>query len=209
MSPQSQLLADSRSLGVELAEKQATKMIDYLDLLVKWNRSFNLTAITDPQKMLSYHLLDSLSLLPAIGESKHCLDVGSGAGLPGIPLAIALPDSQWTLLDSNGKKTRFMQQAIAQAELDNVEVVHSRVEDYHAPRQLDVIVSRAYASIGKFCESVTHLLAPETRMLTMKTTLQEAESKELDTGRFNLVQQSLDVPGIKEARTLVSISQLS
>lgn len=208
MNLQSQLLDDSRRLGVELSADQARKMIDYLLLLQKWNRAFNLTAIRDPEKMLSYHLLDSLSIISGLPKSGEMLDVGSGAGLPGIPLAIALPDTRWTLLDSNGKKTRFMQQALAQCSLHNAQVVHSRVEDYHAPGRLDVIVSRAYASLANFCVSVSHLLSPGTELLTMKTTLQQSEIAELDNSRFALQQQALKIPGIEEQRTLVTISFL-
>lgn len=202
-------MTDSQQMGVEVSPVQAERMIDYLALLQKWNRSFNLTAIRDPRKMLSYHLLDSLSIKPALLESGECLDVGSGAGLPGIPLAIMLPGTHWTLLDSNGKKTRFMQQAVANCGLGNVQVVHSRVEDYHARSPLDVIVSRAYASLSGFCESVAHLLSPGTRLLTMKTTLQDSEVTELDSNRFSLSQQTLRVPGIDESRTLVKISQVT
>ncbi len=184
-------------------------MIGYLGLLQKWNRAFNLTAITDPNKMLSYHLLDSLSVAGEFRDAKNVLDVGSGAGLPGIPLAILQPFVQWVLLDSNGKKTRFIQQAVADCSLHNVEVVQARVEDYHAPFHLDVIVSRAYASLGKFCASVSHLLSPDTKLVTMKTALQAAEMAEFDSNRFTLQQHDLRVPGIDEQRTLVTISQLS
>lgn len=209
MNLRSKLLAGGQALGLELAEKQLQVMLEYLELLQKWNRSFNLTAIREPAKMLSYHLLDSLSIAPHISESASGLDVGSGAGLPGIPLAIALPETRWTLLDSNGKKTRFMQQAVAHCGLNNVEVVQARVEDYHSADSLDVIVSRAYASLSKFCESVAHLLSPNTQLLTMKTTLQDTEAAELEGGRFSLQQTALQVPGIKEARTLVTINQKS
>lgn len=183
-------------------------MIAYLELLQKWNRAFNLTAIRDPGKMLSYHLLDSLSIAEELSEAQQLLDVGSGAGLPGIPLAIALPETRWTLLDSNGKKTRFMQQALAHCGLDNAQVVHSRVEDYHAADCFDVIISRAYASIAQFCTSVSHLLSPNTRLVTMKTALQDSESDELDSNLFDLRQRVVRVPGIEEQRTLVTISRV-
>ena len=209
MNLQSQLLSGGQQLGLELAENQLQTLIAYLELLQKWNRTFNLTAIRDPAKMLSYHLLDSLSIAPQIPKASVCLDVGSGAGLPGIPLAVLLPQTRWTLLDSNGKKTRFMQQAIAHCGINNVEVVQARVEDYHSAGSLDVIISRAYASLSKFCESVAHLLSPGTQLLTMKTTLQDSEVAELDGSRFGLQQRALQVPGIEEARTLVTINQIS
>jgi len=201
-----QLLSGLGELDLTLDDSQIERLLDYLTLLGKWNKSYNLTAITDPQKMLSYHLLDSLAIAKWISPGGNLLDVGSGAGLPGIPLAIALPESRWTLLDSNGKKTRFMQQALATCAVRNATVVKSRVEDYHAPEPLDIIVSRAYASLDDFAKSVAHLRQAETVLMTMKTGL-EVETAALNLTEFDKQETSLQVPGISEPRKLVTVRQ--
>ncbi len=207
MNLKTQFLAGLSELGLELDNSQIDRLLAYLSLLGKWNKSFNLTAITDPQKMLSYHLLDSLSILKWCNNAGRALDVGSGAGLPGIPLAIALPDSNWTLLDSNGKKTRFMQQALATCAVNNATVVKSRVEDYHAPEPLDIIVSRAYASLSQFTESVASLMQPQTVLLTMKKTMDENEAAEFDEQTYEKQEFDLQVPGIREQRSLITVIQ--
>ena len=194
-------------LGLELDADQKKRLLDFVELLAKWNKSYNLTAITDPQKMLYYHLLDSLAIFQQVKPGQVLLDVGSGAGLPGIPLAIAIPGSKWTLLDSNGKKTRFMQQALAMCGIDNARVVKSRVQDYDAPQPIDIIVSRAYASIGHYVTSVAHLCGVHTRLLTLKTGLDPAEKQTLDSNKYLIQETELQVPGIAEKRSLVSIRQ--
>jgi 16S rRNA (guanine527-N7)-methyltransferase len=203
-----ELRAGSEELGVSLQQSQYDQLLEYLQLLGKWNQVYNLTAITEPHKMLSHHLLDSLSLMPMLLGSSKVLDVGSGAGLPGIPLAIAMPGTIWIMLDSNARKTRFIRQAIAHCGLHNAQVVQARVQDYHAPDSLDFIVSRAYAPLAEFCDSVTHLLAPKTRLLTMKTGLKPQEAQQLDTHRFAFEEEALTVPGIGETRSLVMITPL-
>ena len=182
-------------------------MLDYLALLGKWNKSYNLTAITDPVKMISYHLLDSLAIFGAVKSAGTALDVGTGAGLPGLPLAIATPDSKWTLLDSNGKKTRFLQQVVAHCNINNAEVVQSRVEGYHAEKPFDIIVSRAYASLSSFVDSVQHLSQPETTLLTMKTGLGTEEAGTLDSTKYLIEETSLQIPGINSRRSLVKLRQ--
>ena len=203
-----ELRAGAEALGLELQEPQYEQLLEYLYLLDKWSRVYNLTAIRGLSKMLTYHLLDSLSLLPKLGARGSAIDVGSGAGLPGIPLAIAMPESNWLLLDSNSRKTRFIRQAIAQCRLANAQVVQARVQDYHAPDSLDFIVSRAYAPLAEFCDSVSHLLSPKTRMLTMKTGLKAQETRQLDTRRFAFEEETLQVPGIGETRSLVTITPI-
>lgn len=208
MNLASDLRAGAQALGLQLQQSQYDQLLEYLYLLEKWNATYNLTAIREPYRMMTHHLLDSLSILPAVSGSNKLLDVGSGAGLPGIPLAIAMPDSIWVLLDSNSKKTRFMRQAVAHCGLRNAQVVQSRVEDYHAPDSLDFIVSRAYASLDEFCENTAHLLTSNTRLLTMKTGLKPQEKLRLDETRFQFEETRLDVPGIDDNRSLVTITPL-
>lgn len=203
-----ELRAGTDALGLTLQQTQHDQLIEYLYLLEKWNQVYNLTAIRSLRKMLSYHLLDSLSILPGLENCRKALDVGSGAGLPGIPLAIAMPEAIWVMLDSNARKTRFIRQAIAHCGLKNAQVVQSRVEDYHSPDSLDFIVSRAYAPLAEFCDSVTHLLTPGTRLLTMKTGLRQKEVQQLDSNRFVFEEETLNVPGVSETRSLVTITLL-
>lgn len=199
------LQAGLAELNLTADSGQVEKMLSYLALLQKWNKAYNLTSIKDPNKMVAYHLLDSLAISKAIPDSSHCLDVGTGAGLPGIPLAIMMPKAKWVLLDSNGKKTRFVQQAIASCGLSNVKVVQTRVQDYHAVSPFDVIVSRAYASLQDFISSVDHLWQTDARLITMKTELSKSELQEIDEQLFDLDISQLQVPGIPEKRSLALI----
>ncbi len=203
-----ELREGAEALGLDLHQTQYDQLLEYLYLLEKWNKTYNLTAIKGLPRMLRYHLLDSLSMMPRLADCRKAIDVGSGAGLPGIPLAIAMPDSFWVMLDSNSRKTRFIRQAIAHCGLNNAQVVQTRVQDYDAPDSPDFIVSRAYASLSGFCDSVAHLMAPGTRLLTMKTGLQPAEADELDSSRFVFEEEILQVPGIHEIRSLVAVTQL-
>lgn len=206
MNPGGELRAGTEALGLSLHQSQYDQLLEYLYLLEKWNQVYNLTAISGLPKMLSYHLLDSLSIMPRMMDCRKAMDIGSGAGLPGIPLAIAMPDSAWVLLDSNSRKTRFMRQAIAHCGLKNAQVVQTRVQDYHAPDSPDFIVSRAYASLSDFCDSVAHLMAPSTCLLTMKTGLKPDEAGKLDRSRFVIEEEMLQVPGIGETRSLVAVT---
>ncbi len=192
-------------MNLDFTDSQLKQLSVYLELLKKWNKTYNLTAITDVKKMVSYHVLDSLALVNKLPQQGNCLDVGTGAGLPGIPLAIMLPESKWVLLDSNGKKTRFVQQAIAACSLTNVTVVHSRIQDYHADSSFDVIVSRAYSSLLDFITSVDLLWQSDTRLITMKTELSGAELRSLDSTLYKLEINQLQIPGITEKRSLVTI----
>lgn len=164
--------------AIPLSQEQLDKLATYLTLLQKWNTVYNLTAITTPKEMVYLHIVDSLSIQPYINGNR-LLDVGSGAGLPGIPLAIVNPDQQWVLLDKNSKKTRFQTQAIAELGLSNVEAVHSRCEDFHPEQGFDTIVSRAFASLRIFVETTTHLLAPQGVWLAMKGQYPADELKDL------------------------------
>lgn len=195
-----------RAMQLDLQEYVAEKLIDYVGLLNHWNRAFNLTAVREPGEMVSKHLLDSLAVLPFIGEGRVA-DVGSGAGLPGIPLALARPDVAFVLIDSNGKKTRFLQQAKMVLKLDNLEVIHRRVQDY-SPEvtghrlYFDAIIARAYASTVDILASTSHLQQPGTRILVMQGKLDET----VDTPGYHLKQSHpLDVFGLSAERHLIEI----
>ena len=205
MNLRSRLTQGLADINLSVQNSQVDRLLDYLALLGKWNKSYNLTAITDPQKMLYYHVLDSLVIYNQLLPGQSALDVGTGAGLPGVPLAIALPDSKWVLLDSNNKKTRFLQQVLTVCAIDNAVVVKSRVEDYHAAEPFDVIVSRAFTSLSNFADSVAHLCQAETLMLTMKTGISKEEAGKLDTEKYSMQETELRVPGITEKRSLVSL----
>jgi 16S rRNA (guanine527-N7)-methyltransferase len=197
-----------KAMEIVLPDAATHKLIDYLALLSHWNKAFNLTAIRDTDEMLSKHLLDSLAVLPYIGDGR-ILDVGSGAGLPGIPLAIALPDNRFVLIDSNGKKTRFLTQVKITLGLDNVEVVKQRVEVYspmmHDHRiYFDAVIARAYASTREILQNTAHLHKPETRILIMQGKLDET----VDVAGYILKQtHTLNIYGLEAERHLVEIEK--
>ena len=195
-------------MGIALPARAPEKLIDYLGLLTHWNRAFNLTAIRDPRQMISKHLLDSLSVLPYVGEGLVA-DVGSGAGLPGIPLAIALPETRFVLIDSNGKKTRFLTQARISLGLDNVEVIHQRVEAYFPIRDdhriyFDAVIARAYAGSNEIIKKSAHLHNPETRILIMQGKMDES----IDVPGYVLKQShTLNIYGLEAERHLLEIQK--
>lgn len=202
------LLKDGlNELGIQYDQTQIDAWLRYVALLQKWNRSYNLTSITNARKMVAYHVLDSLAISEAVPAQGLCLDVGTGAGLPGIPLAILLKQSNWVLLDSNGKKTRFVQQAVASCKLTNVKVVQARVQDYHAASQFDLIVSRAYASLPDYVSSVDHLWSEHTRLVSMKTQPGESELQAMSNYSCQLEVSRLQVPGVAEQRSLVTLKR--
>ncbi len=191
-------------LDLRLDGAAQEKLLVYLDLLAKWNRSYNLTAVRKPAQMLVRHLFDSLVIHPWL-QGPQILDVGTGAGLPGIPLALARPDYQFTLLDSNSKKTRFVTQAVAEMGLDNVTVVQSRVETYVADSGFDTIVSRAYSTLADFVNGVSSLLAAEGILLAMKGVYPVTELADLPSP-FRLAQNvELQVPELDAERNLLII----
>jgi 16S rRNA (guanine527-N7)-methyltransferase len=178
----------------------------YLDLLEEWNQTFNLTAIRDRKQMEIAHLQDSLSVLPYV-TGKRLIDVGTGAGLPGMILAIANPELEVTLLDSAGKKTRFLQQVKAALKLNQVTVVNSRVEDYHPEQLFDQVISRAFSNLTKFVECTEHLCKPAGQFLAMKGQLPEEEIQALPK-RFKVsAVHRLQVPGLNAERHLIVIEK--
>lgn len=207
-SIQQQILAGAQQLELDLTSDQLTKLEAYIQLLVKWNRAYNLTAIRDPHQMVSYHLLDSLVLAHHFSERDRCiLDVGSGAGLPGIPLSILFPDKHFTLLDSNGKKTRFIVQTTIELELPNCSAVNTRVENFSPEQGFDVVVSRAFASIRDFFVGAHHLLGEQGRLYAMKGKYPYRELEELAAGAQIVQVEKLLVPFLDEERHLVVLSK--
>ena len=147
------------AMGLQDDDLPLQAYLSYIELLAQWNTAYNLTAVRDPEKMLAYHILDSLAILPYV-RGDQCLDIGTGAGLPGIILALSRPDTHWVLLDGNSKKTRFVQQAVLTLNLKNVEVIYCRVEHYDSENRFSTIVSRAFASLAAFFDCSHRLLAP-------------------------------------------------
>jgi 16S rRNA (guanine527-N7)-methyltransferase len=205
MSPELQLIRGREALGIALVPLHIEKLLAYLAMLAKWNKVYNLTAVRDETKMVSHHLLDSLAVLPHI-SAKRLLDVGSGGGLPGIPLAIARPQMRVTLLDSNQKKAAFLKQAAIELELGNVEVTSDRVEEFDAPEGYNVIISRAFADLGEFLSAARHLLAPGGRLVAMKGVVPHEEMNHLPTGFKVESAVALNVPGVNAQRHLVIVS---
>lgn len=199
-SPEARLLAGL--LALKLDPAVAAPLLRYLGELVLWNKAYNLTAVRDPAEMVTRHLLDSLSLLPHV--TGRVLDVGSGAGLPGIPLAIARPELAVTVLDSNGKKARFLRHAQRALELNNLEVVEGRVEQHRPGAPYDCITSRAYASLKDFLDSTGGLAAPQGRWLAMKGKL-DAQELAAVPAAYQTESVRLTVPGLDEERHLVII----
>jgi 16S rRNA (guanine527-N7)-methyltransferase len=168
------------------------------------NRVFNLTTITDAREMVYLHLIDSLVVMPFL-QGSRLLDVGSGAGLPGIPLAIINPDQHWVLLDKNIKKTRFLTQAIAELELTNVQVMYSRCEDFHPAQLFDSILSRAFGTIPLFAETTRHLLCSDGKLIAMKGKYPEEELHSIPDHYVIQDVTRLDIQGIKIERHIVRL----
>lgn len=198
-------------LGLTLSAAQQERLLAYLALLSKWNRTYNLTAIRDERQMVIQHLLDSLSILPAMQQSalvtRRWADVGSGAGLPGIPLAIAEPQLEMTLIETVEKKSAFQRQAKIELGLKNVQVFGGRVED-HPPAAFDAVVSRAFAELADFVTLAGHLLAPQGRLYAMKGAASDDEIGRLPAGWALLERRKLMVPGLDAQRHLIVLEKV-
>lgn len=206
MSLSDQLESAAAALEVSLTAQQRDRLLGYVSLLARWNKAFNLTAVREPGAMISHHIADSLAVLPYLaGET--VLDVGSGAGLPGIPLAIADPGRRFVLLDSNGKKVRFLRQAILELKLDRIELIKSRIEQYRPPRPFDTVISRAFNSVSSFFETCAPACGPETRILAMKGRRPDDELRALPPGTGITLVARLWVPGLSAQRHLIGLKR--
>ena len=192
-------------LNLDISEDRRSDLLRFIELLVRWNRTYNLTAVRDPLDMIPCHLLDSLAVIDYL-RGTSILDVGTGAGLPGIPLAIALPELAFTLLDSNGKKTRFVQQAAMELGLRNVGVERTRVEEYLPHMNLDTIIVRAFAPLSDILAKVRHLCRPGCRLLAMKGVDPAGELKAAPTGSLDIEILPVKVPLLDAERNIVLIS---
>jgi 16S rRNA (guanine527-N7)-methyltransferase len=198
-----QLQHGCKALALNVSEERQVKLVAYVELIAKWNKAFNLTSVRDPGEMISRHILDSLAILPYL-EGGSLLDVGTGAGLPGIPVAILKPEMAVTLLDSNSKKTRFLQQAKAELKLENITVVHSRVEDADLPK-FDLVSARAFSTIDDIIDLAGRHCDDAGCLVLMKGLYPEEELQAVTDG-FSLQDiQSLDVPGCEGQRHLVRL----
>lgn len=203
-----QLRTGVEAMSLSCDEDQLLRLLSYINLIERWNKAYNLTAIRDPSAMIVRHLLDSLAVLPFLGE-QPILDVGTGAGLPGVPIAIAKPNVPVALLDSNGKKTRFLFQVKTQLALTNIALFETRVEHYQPTTDLGVIISRAFANLTDMVRHCLPLLPASGRLLAMKGPGVDAELELLlkDNSAVTLVDcHNLSIPGLDEARYLVELT---
>lgn len=190
--------------GYHFSEAIQQQFLKYLHLLQQWNRAFNLTAITEMHDMIYLHVLDSLSINKYL-HGDRIIDVGTGAGLPGIPLALVNADKHFTLLDSNSKKTRFLTQAVLELNIKNIEVIHSRCEDYQPQQKFDSVVSRAFASLNDMLIHTQHLINEDGQFLAMKGVYPEDEIKVIPK-EFKIINtHKLKINGLNAERHLVSL----
>ena len=188
------LLTAALDIGIALSDHQTAQLITYLDLLEKWNHAYNLTAVRSRSEMLGRHLIESLAISPFI-RGRQVVDVGSGAGLPGVPLAIANPAVQYTLLDSNGKKSRFLFEVKRALMLSNVEIETVRVESWQPTRRFDSVVTRAFADLATTLARVDHVLSDQGMVYAMKTEQAQHEIDALPDATRQVTAQNINVPG--------------
>ena len=200
-----ELAAGLDALGLPAA--LATPLLAYLALLARWNATYNLTAIRDPRDMVAKHLLDSLAMQPFVRGLRTLADLGTGPGLPGIPLAIATPGLQVTLVESNGKKARFLREAVRQLGLGNVQVAESRIEAFRPGTHFDAITARALATLPLILELGGHLPGPGGRLLAMKGVVPDEEIATLPAGWRLAAVHPLRVPGLDAERHLVEVAR--
>jgi 16S rRNA (guanine527-N7)-methyltransferase len=193
-------------LGIAPGSEFRGRLLVYVELLQRWNRAYSLTSIRDPADMVRRHVLDSLAVLPYL-HGRRIVDVGSGPGLPGLVLAMACPESRFVVLDSAGKKCRFLRHVVCQLALTNVEVVETRVENYAAGSGFDTVISRAFSALGHFVRLAGHLADPQGCLQAMKGRLVETELADVPAGWGVVRTHRLIVPGLGEARHLVELAR--
>jgi 16S rRNA (guanine527-N7)-methyltransferase len=206
MSLAAQLAKGVSALGLTLPADVRLRLLDYLALMQKWNKTYNLTAVREPSNMMSHHVLDSLAVVPHL-EARTILDVGSGAGLPGIPLALALPQAAVTLLESNHKKAAFLQQAKTELKLDNVTVACARVENWQPGNSFEVVTSRAFSDLAEFVALAGRHSAPGGRLAAMKGIYPHEEITQLPDPWQMRDAIALTVPGLRAQRHLLLIGR--
>ena len=198
-----QIRSGLEKLSLHFPDKLSSQLHRYLQMLVKWNKAFNLTAIRSQDDMLTHHILDSLVVAPYL-EGPRVLDVGTGPGFPGLPLAMLMPDLQYFLLDSNSKKTRFVSQVVFELELKNVEVINSRVEDYQPVQTVNTVVSRAFSNLGEFVQKTSRFCQKKGLLIAMKGRYPTDELKAIDPD-LDIEVKKLQIPGLNEERHLVLV----
>ena len=197
------LAAGLAVMGIPALPEQRAMLLAFLALMQKWNRTYNLTAIRDPSTAVDLHLLDSLTVWPYL-HGHRVLDVGTGAGLPGVPLALMSPERAFALLDSNAKKTRFVQQAVIELGLKNVDVVTARVEQYRPASGFDTVLARAYAGLQDILADTAGLLAPHGKLLAQKG---QVPAEEIESIKHHTVRvHRLAIPRVKAERHLIEIA---
>lgn len=197
------LITGIKELNLSVPVNAISKLISFINLIKKWNKIYNLTAAKSDEDIVINHILDSLSIVPFILK-KEILDVGSGAGFPGIPLAIFLPEFNFILLDCLNKRTRFLNQAVIELQIKNVKVIQSKIEDFLFDKKINTIVTRATYSISDMIEKVKHLQVPETNLLMMKGKYPVDELKEISKG-YTYEIRKLQVPYLEKERHLVEL----
>jgi 16S rRNA (guanine527-N7)-methyltransferase len=202
MTAKEQLGEGLARLGIQLTSQTVERLSAYVGLLGKWNRIYNLTAIREPGKIVSHHLLDSLAVLSHV-NADTIADIGSGAGLPGIPIAVAKPDVRVVLVEVNHKKSAFLRQAMAELQLENVEVVTERAEKWQPSQRFGIVISRAFSDLASFVEIAGHLCRPDGVLLAMKGLYPHEELSQLPAEIKLQSVETIDVPGLRAARHLV------
>ena len=203
------LAEGARQIGLELSGACCDTLLDYAALIRKWNQAHNLTTIDDPAKMLTHHLLDSLSIARFVSGDR-CLDIGSGAGLPGMVMALAHPEQHWTLVESRAKKASFLREAKTRCKAKNVTVIAARVEDYRPPANFDTLASRAVSTLANLISMTDHLHHPQGRLISMKGTYPEDELSALTPRHREMTEVfPVEVPGLDAHRHIVVMTDVS